>query len=89
MAGAFTHILIADVAKRRRSLSLPLRQLLNKYSQFLFLGSVSPDLPYLSFKKGKINWADMMHYEKTNGIAIFPAPKAMKKLLARADREGG
>lgn len=70
MAGAFTHILICDVAKRRRGLNLPLRQLLNKYSEFLFLGAVSPDLPYLSFKTGTTNWADVMHYEKTNGIAI-------------------
>jgi hypothetical protein len=70
MAGAFTHLLICDVAKRRKSLSLPLRQLLNRYSQFLFLGAVSPDLPYLSFSLGTTNWADVMHYEKTNGIAV-------------------
>ena len=70
MAGAFTHILICDVAKRRRSLALPFRQLLNRYSQFLFLGAVSPDLPYLSFQAGTTNWADAMHYERTNGIAI-------------------
>lgn len=70
MAGAFTHLIICDVAKRKRSsLGTDLWRLLNKYSEFLFLGAVSPDLPYLSFKTGKINWADVMHYEKTNSIA--------------------
>ncbi|OPY69252.1 MAG: hypothetical protein A4E63_01855 [Syntrophorhabdus sp. PtaU1.Bin050] len=71
MAGAFTHFIICDVAKKRRSaIGVELWQLLNKHSQFLFLGAASPDLPYLSFKTGKINWADKMHYEKTNGIVI-------------------
>lgn len=71
MAGAFTHFIICDVAKRKRSIVDPeLRKLLNRHSEFLFLGAASPDLPYLSFKTGDINWADVMHYEKTNGIAI-------------------
>ncbi len=71
MAGAFTHFIICDVAKRKRSVAdSEMRRLLNKHSQFLFFGAASPDLPYLSFKTGDINWADVMHYEKTNGIAI-------------------
>lgn len=69
MAGAFTHFIICDVAKSRRSaIGNELWKLLNKYSQFLFIGAASPDLPYLSFKTGNINWADVMHYEKTNSI---------------------
>jgi len=69
MAGAFTHFLICDVAKRKRSvIGTDLWRLLNKYSEFLFLGAASPDLPYLSFKTGNVNWADVMHYEKTNSI---------------------
>ncbi len=69
MAGAFTHFIISDAAKRKGELlGTGLMRILNKYSQFLFLGSVSPDLPYLSFKTGKTNWADCMHYEKTNLI---------------------
>lgn len=71
MAGAFTHFIICDVAKKKRSsLGLDLWRFLNKYSEFLFLGAASPDLPYLSFKTGEVNWADVMHYEKTNSIAI-------------------
>jgi hypothetical protein len=71
MAGAFTHLLISEFASAdRNSLPTELWQLLNKYTSFLFLGSVSPDLPYLSFiKTGNINWADVMHYEKTNSVA--------------------
>lgn len=71
MAGAFTHFVICEIAKRKRQdLSAPLRQFLNKYSEFVYLGAASPDLPYLSFKTGKVNWADVMHHEKTNSIAI-------------------
>jgi hypothetical protein len=82
MAGAFTHFIVCDVAKRKRSIVDPeMRRLLNKHSEFLFLGAASPDLPYLSFKTGDINWADVMHYEKTNGIAIN-GHKELKKVWA-------
>lgn len=71
MAGAFTHFLISDTAKRKRSvIGSELYRLLNKHSEFVSLGSVSPDLPYLSFRTGTINWADLMHYDTTNGIVI-------------------
>ena len=71
MAGAFTHFIICDVAKRKQAIAdSELKRLLNKHSEFLFLGAASPDLPYLSFQTGSLNWADLMHYEKTNGIAI-------------------
>jgi hypothetical protein len=70
MAGAFTHFLISDFAKAEfKSLPSELWQLLNKHAAFLFLGSVSPDIPYLSFKTGTVKWADVMHYEKTNSVA--------------------
>ncbi len=69
MAGAFTHFILCDQAKSKRSeLGLELWQLLNRHYRFLFLGAASPDLPYLSLKLGSINWADVMHYEKTNSI---------------------
>ncbi|HSW64854.1 MAG TPA: zinc dependent phospholipase C family protein [Dissulfurispiraceae bacterium] len=71
MAGAFTHIMIANAAKRHPAVTDPkLRKMLNKYAEFLWLGAVSPDLPYLSIPSGALNWADLMHYEKTNGIVI-------------------
>jgi len=71
MAGTFTHFMVCDAAKANRT-ALPsvLRKLLNRHAEFLFLGAVSPDLPYLSFKTGNVNWADVMHYETTNAIAV-------------------
>lgn len=69
MAGAFTHFIICDQGKsKRKVLGAELWQLLNKYYSFLFLGAASPDLPYLSFQTGHVNWADVMHYEKTNSM---------------------
>lgn len=84
MAGAFTHFIICDVAKSKRLLMNPtLWQLLNKHSQFLFLGAASPDLPYLSFKTGHTNWADVMHYEKTNSIVLNGHNELKKTLLSK------
>lgn len=69
MAGAFTHFILCDQGKAKSSaLGLEVWQLLNKHYRFLFLGAASPDLPYLSLKLGNVNWADVMHYEKTNSI---------------------
>ncbi|MBI5641171.1 MAG: zinc dependent phospholipase C family protein [Nitrospirae bacterium] len=87
MAGAFTHFLICDVAKRSQTLKLDLYRLLNKHSEFLFLGAASPDLPYLSLKTGGVNWADVMHYEKTNSIAAsgYEALKSFQPLPSLAD----
>jgi hypothetical protein len=71
MAGAFTHLIICDVAKKKNEIAeQELKKLLNRHTEFLFLGAVSPDLPYLSFKTGTTNWADLMHYKRTNGIAL-------------------
>jgi len=71
MAGTFTHFVVCEAAKaNRKALPANLRKLLNSHSQFLYLGAVSPDLPYLSIKTGKVNWADVMHQEHTNAIAI-------------------
>lgn len=80
MAGTFTHFITCDVAKRKRSIiGADLSKFLNKYSEFLFIGAVSPDLPYLSFRTGNVNWADAMHYEKTNSIVVS-AHRALKNV---------
>jgi hypothetical protein len=76
MAGAFTHFILCDQGKSKsRALGMELWQLLNKHYRFLFLGAASPDLPYLSLKLGYVNWADVMHYEKTNSIVESGYPK--------------
>lgn len=71
MAGAFTHIAIVNSATRHSAITDPtLKKLLNRHAEFLWLGAVSPDLPYLSLQSGASGWADRMHYEKTNGIVV-------------------
>jgi hypothetical protein len=80
MAGAFTHFVLCDALKKRRyAFKSDLLRLVSKYSEFLFLGAASPDLPYLSFKTGSVNWADVMHYEKTNSVVIS-GHDALKKV---------
>jgi hypothetical protein len=69
MPGPFTHLMIVDEAKsREEALGTALWQFLNKYYRFLYLGAESPDLPYLSL--GGKEWADAMHYRKTNSLVI-------------------
>jgi len=88
MAGAFTHFIICDIAKRRRSvLDSELWRLLNKHSEFLFIGAASPDLPYLSFKTGKVNWADIMHYERTNSIVTGAFDEMKAAWLSKSDAD--
>ena len=63
MAGAFTHFLICDEPKKRRfPVEVDLLRFGSKYSEFVFLGAASPDLPYLSFKI----WSRMVLF------SIFP-----------------
>lgn len=88
MAGTFTHLVICDIAKRKALIGdITLRQLLNRYSEFLSLGAISPDLPYLSFQTGKVNWADLFHYEKTNGIVINGHSELKGEWTQRTDRD--
>jgi hypothetical protein len=88
MAGTFTHFMVCDAAKaNRKALPPDLRKLLNNHAEFLFLGAVSPDLPYLSFKNGNVNWANVMHYETTNAIAVNAHEVLKKAWGSRSIRE--
>ncbi len=79
MAGTFTHFIVCDAAKaNRKALPADLRKLLNRHSHSLSRGAVRRALPYLSFKTGEVNWADVMHHEHTNAIAIN-AHESLKK----------
>jgi hypothetical protein len=72
MAGTFTHFVVCNKARSKKSvIGSDLWRLLSDNYCFMFLGSVSPDLPYLSFHEGKTNWADVMHYERTNSVLII------------------
>lgn len=46
-----------------------LGKILRENKNYLTLGSVSPDIPYLAhLAGGGFAWADIMHYHRTNGI---------------------
>lgn len=73
MAGAITHLLVVDAALEKAH-SDPglsrLAKLLQSATPFLLLGSVSPDLPYAMAIGPDKQWADRMHYLKTNGVGL-------------------
>jgi hypothetical protein len=69
MAGAFTHMAVVSAALTQFPGASKLGAPLRRYSNFLTLGSVSPDIPYLAYLAGGgFKWADVMHYHQTNGI---------------------
>jgi len=69
MAGAFTHMIIVDEAIKSFPVDKTLGKLLRENRNFLTLGSVSPDIPYLAHLAFEgSTWADIMHYYRTNGI---------------------
>lgn len=72
MAGPFTHMLVADAAYMTQG-GLPpvLQQVLSTHRNFLFLGSVSPDLPaFYEATLGGYNWAQVFHTEETVAVPI-------------------
>ncbi len=69
MAGPFTHMTIVENATKSFSVETRFGGILRNNINFLTLGSVSPDLPYLSqLAMEGSTWADIMHYYRTNGI---------------------
>lgn len=72
MAGAITHLLVAEEALSTLKVeSNDLRRILGENLPFLLLGSVAPDLPYLDLvsREQKV-FADLMHYEQTNQVPM-------------------
>lgn len=70
MAGCYTHLTIVSKILDRRVLKrigvdTSISQILREWSNYVLLGAISPDLPYLGFGK---TWADSFHYEKTSQI---------------------
>jgi Zinc dependent phospholipase C len=69
MAGAFTHMAIVAEAAKSFPPGKKFGDIIHENLNFLTLGTVSPDIPYLAFLKlSGFNWADVMHYFQTNGI---------------------
>ena len=70
MAGCYTHITVISKILDKRvlkriGLDTSLSKMLREWSNYVLLGAVSPDLPYLGFGK---KWADRFHYEQTSQI---------------------
>jgi len=71
MPGPFTHLMICEAGIYREDLlGEDLSKLLAANYQFVFLGAESPDLPYLSVGVDGNQWADAMHYTRTNSQVI-------------------
>lgn len=76
MPGAFAHITSANLAMDNNALvgmAMPnmAKRILSQRTQYIELGCVSPDYPYLAIASSAQNkWADLMHYEKTGDIII-------------------
>lgn len=70
MAGAFTHMAIVSEATKSFPAGKSLGNILRVHRNFLTLGSVSPDIPYLAHLslKNAFDWADIMHYHQTNRL---------------------
>ena len=69
MAGAFTHMAIVSEATKSFQAGKQLGDVLRTHKNYLTLGSVSPDIPYLAhLALGGFAWADIMHYHQTNKI---------------------
>lgn len=89
MAGAFTHFMICKEASASPDLEdfAELAGLLQSHPTEMYLGSVSPDLPYpavLEQYTGSRSWADYMHKGKTNGVLINGIEK-LRELREKED----
>jgi Zinc dependent phospholipase C len=82
MPGAYAHLAVVnDAQKRAEAAGLRDDTLasLGLYLKFVELGSVSPDYPYLTLKRGQKKWADAMHYTR-NATLIRAGVATVTKL---------
>lgn len=70
MAGLITHFLVTREAIWSDDLDPGLINLLNANSDWVFLGSASPDLPYVIFIGDQAEWANHLHYLNTNALIL-------------------
>lgn len=82
MPGAYAHLSVVNDAQKRAD-AIGLRDdtlaSLGLYLKFVELGSVSPDYPYLTLKRGQKKWADAMHYTR-NATLLRAGVAAVAKL---------
>lgn len=92
MPGAFSHLTAVQSASVTTSLreltTMPNRAklILTSNQNYLELGCVSPDYPYLAVGDAQQNrWADLMHYEKTGEVIKYAI--AQVKVLSGAEQD--
>jgi len=80
MAGGFAHMTLVDTISPGKSegantLSDQIKGALGSYTNFLELGAVSPDYPYLTlFDQNAEGWANVMHYWHTMKVVRNAIP---------------
>ncbi len=86
MPGSYAHITLVNLASEKRRLrnvkDFPLEAIdaANLHSNFLALGSISPDYPYLDLGSGDSKqWADKMHNTHT-GQSVFVGAELVRQL---------
>jgi hypothetical protein len=86
MAGGFAHITLVDtlcmdgdILDGISNLTPAMKHALSVYLNFVELGSVSPDYPYLTlFDNNSAGWANVMHYYKTLDFVRIAIPLIYK-----------
>ena len=85
MSGAYTHISVvndARAAAKTAGLRKSTLKAIGLHLNFVELGSVSPDYPYLAFERDQTAWADAMHYTSTAAFV-----RAVVKLVSSSEPE--
>jgi hypothetical protein len=85
MAGGYTHLTLvrSSITAGRRKIPV-LKDVLDSWGRFTYLGGISPDYPYLGLDTA---WADNMHKGKTNAMIAHALPLIHKERISRpADR---
>jgi len=85
MAGAFAHISAVNIATGSDvldsfNLNSATYDSLGNYFEYVELGSVSPDYPYLAIASKHATWADLMHLELKTKTMIDEAVTIIKTL---------
>lgn len=70
MAGAFTHMAVVFEAKKSFIPNSEFGKIIREFHNFLTLGSVCPDIPYLAYlsadnEEKSFDWENFMHYHRT------------------------
>jgi hypothetical protein len=91
MPGAFAHITLVNLARSDKkfesiNLNKKARKALYRYLEFIELGSVSPDYPYLALGSKHKYWADYVHVKYRTSKIIVKAVKQIRKIKDKKEQ---